>query len=112
MKSLSIGIGEMRQKGTLKQNSPVANDSGGQDDNYTGILTCRGRLRQNSGSKRLENGEIVQNKGWQWICRFQQAITIDADTAWEIDGKFYRITNWEKIDQLNHWYEFTLSLWQ
>jgi len=107
-----ISIGQMRQTGTLRNNSPIPNNSGGYDDSYTDVVTCRGRLRQQSGSKRLENGEIVQNKGWEWICRFQSGIALDVDSIWVIGGQIYRITNWEKVDQQPHWYKFVLSVWQ
>lgn len=105
-------IGELRQIGILRRNAPVANDSGGYDDAYTDVLTCRGRLRQQSGRKAMEQGEIVQNKSWEWLCRFQTAIVIDVDSVWSIGGQIYRINDWEKVDQLPHWYRFTLSVWQ
>ena len=109
---INISIGEMRQTGTLRNNTPVANTSGGVSDSYTDVLTCRGKLRQQSGKKSIEQGQVVQNKAFYWTCRFQQGIVINEDSIWVIGGQQYRITNWEKIDQINHWYEFTLNLFQ
>jgi hypothetical protein len=110
--AFNISIGEMRQSGTLRNNNPVANLSGGVDDNYGDVITCRGKLRQQSGKKSIEQGEVVQNKVFYWTCRFQQGIVLNEDSIWVIGGQQYRITNWEKIDQINHWYEFTLNLYR
>lgn len=109
---LSISIGEMKQKGTFRNNNPIANTSGGRDDNYIDVLTCRGRFRQQNASKSLEQGEIVQNKGFEWVCRFQSAIAINTDSIWVIDGQMYRISSWEKVDQSPHFYRFILNAFQ
>lgn len=108
----TVNTGEMRSSGTFLKNIPISNDSGGQSDNFTTVLTCRGRLRQNSGKKSLEQGEIVQDKTFEWVCRFQAAIVIGADSAWNIGGQQYRISNWELVNQIPEWYRFTLTLWQ
>lgn len=102
----------MRQTGTLRKNTPAANNNGGYDDHYADVLTCRGKLAQLKASKAMEQGEIVQNKEFEWICRFQTAIVIDADSIWVIAGQIYRIADWEKVDQRPHWYRFTLNQWQ
>jgi hypothetical protein len=110
--AFSISIGEMRSSGTFRKNTPVANTSGGFSDNYTDVLSCRGRFRQHRGNKSIEQGDVVQNKGYEWVCRFQQGIVIDVDSVWVIKGQSYRVTNWEKVDEINHWYVFTLSVFQ
>lgn len=108
----TVSIGDMRQTGTLRKNTPVADQSGGSSDDYADVLTCRGRLRKLKGSKGLEDGDVVINKGYEWICRFQSAIVIDADTAWLIAGVYYRISDYEKIDELNHFYRFVIEQFQ
>lgn len=108
----STSIGGMRQKGTLRKNIPVIDQSGGSSDNYTDILTCRGKLTKLKGGKSLEQGDVVIGKGYEWICRFQPAIVIDADTAWLISGQYYRISDYEKVDELNHFYRFIIDLFQ
>ena len=114
MAGFQIDTGEMRQVGTFQKNTAVNNTSGGQDDSYSDVCTCRGRFRQMKASKSLEQGEIVQNKGFEWVCRYQVAIanTLDADSAWVIGGQFYRISSWEKVDQKPHWFRFILNVWQ
>ena len=109
---IQISIGEMRQSGTLRKNNPVNNASGGQNDNYTDVLTCRGRFRQRSANKSLEQGDIVQNKSFEWIIRYQSAVVLDVDSAWVIGGTYYRIASWEKVDQMPHFYRFILNAFQ
>lgn len=110
--SLQVAIGEMKQVGTLRKNNPVANTTGGQYDGYTDVLTCRGRFRQRSANKSLEQGDIVQNKSFEWVVRWQGAIVIDVDSAWVIGGVYYRIASWEKVDQVPHFYRFILNTFQ
>lgn len=112
MTKAPISIGMMRQTGSFMKNNPTADTTGGQFDSYTVVCTCRGRLEQMRANKSLEQGEIVQNKSFEWICRYQAAIVLDADSAWQIGAQFYRITSWELIDQIPHWYRFVLNLWQ
>lgn len=110
--SFSISIGDMRQKGVLRQNTPISDQSGGSSDNYADVLTCRGRLRKLKGNKTLEQGDIVFNKGYEWVCRFQTGIVIDSDTAWLISGQYYKIADFEKVDEINHFYRFVIELFQ
>lgn len=109
---LSITIGDMRQSGTLRQNTPVDDQSGGQADNYADVLTCRGRLRKLKGNKSLEDADVVINKGYEWVCRFQAGIVVDKDSAWVIAGVFYRISDFEKVDEIPHFYRFILEQFQ
>lgn len=101
-------IGKMRQTGILKQNHPVANSSGGEDDNYTTVLTTRGWLRKDSGNINLLTGQITLTKTYTWICRFQQAITVNVDTTWFIGGQEYVLEDYELIDEIKHLYKFNL----
>lgn len=110
--STAITIGDMRQVGTFRTNTPVANSSGGTDDNFSDLLTCRGRLRQQKGSNTLEQGDFVISKGYEWVCRFQNALVINTDTSLVIKGQAYKINSYEKIDELNHFYKFSVSLFQ
>lgn len=112
MANNTINIGDMRQTGTFRKNTPAPNQSGGSDDHYADLLTCRGRLRKLKGGKANEDGEIVINKGYEWICRYQSAIVIDTDTCLVIGGIFYRINDYEKIEELNHFYRFLISVFQ
>lgn len=110
--STPVTIGEMKQSGVLRQNTPVLDQSGGQTDNYADVLSCRGRFRHLKGSKSMEQGDIVQNKGYEWVCRFQTGIVLNADTAWVIAGIYYRISDFYKIDEANHFYRFILQSFQ
>jgi len=110
--SFNITIGEMRQVGTFKQNQPIDNVSGGQSDNYVTLLTCRGRLRKRSGKKISEQGELMIDQNYEWVCRYQGNLVINTDTALFIGGIMYRINDYEKVDQLNHFYRFNIAIFQ
>lgn len=102
-------IGEMRQVAIFLQNSPVIDGAGGQTDNFVTLLQCRGKLRPKGGMKKLENGEFVLQHGWTFECRFQNTLTINSDTILQISGVKYRISDFQLIDNLKHFYSFTLT---
>ena len=102
-------IGEMRQIVSFLKNTPVSDGAGGFTDNYSTLLTCRGKLRPKGGSKKLENGEFVMDSGWTLECRFQSAVVIATDTIISVSGTLYRIQNVQLIDNLKHFYTFTLT---
>lgn len=106
-----ISVGDMRTSAQFQSNAPVANASGGTADNYTTFYTCRGRLRQQSGSRKDEQTELVRNRNFEFVCRFCLAIKngVDTNTRVLIGSDTYVIVNFELVDQLNHWYQFILS---
>lgn len=102
-------IGEMRSVGILMNNSPVNNESGGQYDNYGIVLACRGRLRQKSGKRGLEQSQLIDNRNFEWIIRAQDALVINPDSRWQISGDTFSILDYQEVDQIKHWFIFTLS---
>lgn len=103
-------IGELRQSGQLQTNAPTQQGAGFKD-NFTTLLTCRGRLIKLRGGRILDNGEILINGGWEWICRFQTAIediTTKKSIRWIIDGRYFTVNNYELIDQKKRYYRFIL----
>lgn len=103
-------IGQLRQSGQLQTNTPVAQGAGFKD-NYTTLLTCRGRLTELRGNRALNSAEVSINTAWEWICRFQT--TIDGIGAkksirWIIDGRKFTVNNYELIDHKKKYYRFTL----
>lgn len=99
----------MRQKGTLSKNTPVPNQSGGMTDVYTDVCTFRGQLLQKSSSRTNEQGELVNNRNFQFITRAQNALVIDPGSRLIIDGTSYSILSYELVDQIKQWYKFILS---
>lgn len=105
----TISLGDMRSTAVFQSNTPVANGSGGFDDNYTTFYTCRGRLRQQNGSRRDENMELVRNRSFELVVRYTTELVIDTNTRILIGTDTYIIVNYEKVDNLPHWYQFIIS---
>jgi hypothetical protein len=106
---MDIGIGSMRSVVVFYQNNPVSNDNGGTDDVFTEAVKTRGQLRENSGRKQLENGELGFNKSFTLYIRYQGAYQFTVDTRVDIDGIAYRINNIQLINQIRHEYKLSLS---
>lgn len=104
-----ISVGQMRSVVLFRQNTPVDNTSGGQDDSYADLLTTRGRLRKNRGSKNLEHGDIGFDKSYELICRAENALIINSDTICVINSEEYKINDWEIVDEIKHWIKFSIS---
>lgn len=104
-----MSIGEMRSIVLFEQNNPVDDGSGGQADNYTTLLSTRGRLRQLKSYKDLEQGDILFDRGYELICRWRSDLVINKDTRITINGEHYRITGYELADEIKHWYRFTIN---
>jgi hypothetical protein len=103
-------IGQLRQTGSLQVNTPVQQGAG-KKDSYATFLTCRGSLNKLRGQRILDSGEVVISSGWEWICRYQSAIAdIDNKKAirWQIDGRFFTVTDYEIIDQKHRYFRFIL----
>lgn len=113
-------IGQMRSVVVFKTNTPVitatadreAVTTGGQNDVYTTLLTTRGRLRKISGGRGLDFGLIENKESYKLLCRFQSALeySITANMKVEVDNKGFTIDTWEKVDEINHLYEFVLNI--
>lgn len=107
--ALSFSIGECRSIVQFQQNQPVDNESGGQDDVWTIIITTRGRLRKKNGYKDIELGSVQFNKDYELVCRYQSSILINPDTRVLVDGKAYKINDWEMEQEINHLLIFSIS---
>lgn len=101
----------MRQKATFASNTPVSDGAGGLIDHYTPFYTCRGRLRQDSGSRVLESEALGTDQQYEFVCRFttQLAGQLTAGTQVTINGQIYSLKGWDLVDNINHWYRLTIS---
>lgn len=99
-------IGLLRLTGTLRNNTPNANTSGGQDDNYSTVLTTRVYLEKDKGATSLITGQKVFNKDYTLICRYQSGIVLNPDSIWVINNETYTIRDFELIDEIKHLYIF------
>lgn len=103
-------IGKLRQSGQLQINTPTQQGAGFKD-NFSTLLTCRGDLTKARGSRGLNSAEVNINAAWEWICRYQTAIanvTNKKSIRWIIDGRYFKVDNYELIDQKKRYYRFTL----
>lgn len=107
----TINAGDMRKVIVFQNNTPVANNSGGFKDNWTTFYTCRARFRPMSGIKLLEGQQIVQTDPYEVVCRFTIQIenNVNAKTTIVIDGTTYVIKKVQKVDDMNHWYQFIVT---
>lgn len=104
-------VGKMRESVVFLQNTPVAKGAG-YIDSYTNLLTTRGQLIDNSGSRSLSFGAVADSGSWRLICRFQTALanSLRSDTKVVINTITYTINGRPKlVDQKKHIYEFSLS---
>ncbi len=106
---VDFSSGQMRTVAVFYSNEPVANDSGGRDDNWVQVTSTRARLRQDRGKKTNEQGQIIFNKDFQLVCRFKRDITPDAKWKVKIDGEDYRIINFVLYNEIKRWFIFSLS---
>lgn len=100
---------QMRFSGTLQQNVPVDDGAGGQEDNWTNVLTTRCSLEKQSGKLVDGAGKMEYNKYYILVCRFQQAIVLDVDSRWLINNEVYKVTDFEKVDFKPHYYTFNVT---
>lgn len=110
----------MRSVVVFKTNTPTTSatsdreavTTGGQNDVYTTLLTTRGRLRKISGGRSLDFGLIENRESYKLLCRFQSALeySITANMKVDVDNKSFTVDTWEKVDEINHLYEFVLNI--
>lgn len=105
-------IGELKQVVVFLQNAPTAATTGGQYDNYTTLLTTRGRLRKKSGGRRLDYGEIGNAETYELVCRFRDdlEVAIRVDTRVQIGDYIYTVDTWERVDEQQRIYLFSLNV--
>lgn len=103
-------IGQMRQSVMFLANVPTVLGAG-KKDSYVIFLVTRGRLRKHRGNRDLSFGIVESVEKYDLICRFQSALesSIRVDTKIVIDGRTFTPASWDKIDQINHLYKFTLN---
>jgi hypothetical protein len=105
-------ISQMRSKVTFKSNAPIRDDAGDSTDVFSTLVVTRGRLRQLSGSKTLESGELRFNNDYELICRYQNQLLIDPNSIVEIGGVDFRIKEYQMVDQIKHMFIFILSVFE
>lgn len=110
--SNSLEIGDMRSRANFFSNTPMANSSGGLVDNYTSFYQCRGRLLAMGSSRNVEQGDLVGNNKFEFVCRFSTELQagLDEKTIINIDGDDYQVNTIELVKQIKRWYKFVVNL--
>ena len=104
-------IGNMREVVVFLQNTPTPSGGGGYTDNYTTLCTTRGQFIDNSGSRALSFGAILNSQSATLIVRFQSALAaaLRSDTKIVINSITYTFSTYKLIDQKKHLYEFQIQ---
>jgi len=111
---------DMKFVGSLQQNQPIADGSGGLRDNFVTLFTARCSLEKISGMDGFPEGKMEYNKRFMLKCRSQKAFgqnangnidghNITAQTIWVIRGEQYDIDDWELIDMTPQFFVFSLT---
>jgi hypothetical protein len=115
---MGVGIGEMRQIGTLWQNYPARVGAGRRDEFYYlgdpntgGPLVVRGRLKVLSAGRSLTAGDITLNSTHEWVCHYGSIIVgaLNKDAKWVIEDRTFIIDSYELMDQKKRMYVFKLK---
>jgi SPP1 family predicted phage head-tail adaptor len=111
-----VAIGELDVKVRFEKNTRQQVAGGpGMVDNWDGFLTCKARLRKNSGSRFLDAGEITESNSYTLFIRFQQGLYNEIVAGINLfrvvldDGRKFTISTWEKEDEQRKWIRMTLN---
>lgn len=113
-----MGVGELRQIGTLWQNHPERVGAGFRDSWYylgdpnTGApLVVRGKLTELRSGRSMTAGDITLNSTHEWLCRFGTIIqnAISKDAKWEINSRTFVIDSYKLVDEKKRYYSFKLK---
>lgn len=113
-----MGVGEMRQIGTLWLNYPERIGAGRRDSFYylgdpnTGSpLVVRGKLTELSSGRRMTAGDITLGSTHEWQCRFGTIIknAISKDAKWVINERTFVIDSYKLMDEKKRYYIFKLK---
>jgi hypothetical protein len=105
-----MAIGKFDKVVVFKTDTP--SDLGaGAEDNYTTLLTTRGRLERNGGGRSGAFADITGTESWTLWVRKQTALVNALSIAMkvEIEGYLYAVTGWEDIEERHFYYKFSLN---
>ena len=104
-----MGIGEFNKTVVFKQNTPSTLGAG-KKDSYTTLLTTKGRLKKQSGSRSLGFGDIQITNSYELLVRYQTSLATNlrADVKIEIENKTYTIQTFEKVGEKDFYYRFII----
>ena len=105
-----MDIGLLKETVIFKFNYPAALGAG-YTDTYFELLTTRGYLKKLKGQRSFETGEVVNKQTYELWIRYQAYLEtyLRDDVKIVINGREYTIETYEKIDEKNFYYKFTIN---
>lgn len=105
-----MDIGRLRDVVLFRVNLGATAGAGGQD-NYTDLLTTRGRLTRSSGSRSAQFGDIEIGESWTLVVRKQAKLTANLSTSLKVvvEGQTYTMQGWEETGNRPYYYRIILS---
>jgi len=103
-------IGKLNKKVLFRFNIPEAKGAGF-SDTYFDLLTTKGYLKRNHGSRGLALGEVDVKSNYTLWVRYQSYLEshLRNDLHVVIDGKTYTVGDWELVDEKNFYYKIILN---
>lgn len=111
-------VGAMRSNCVFEKNVPVAlsvNVTAGKKDNYETFVSCKGYLEEKTGTRMLNQNEIVQDNRTFLTVRYQADLwnELNNDQVKSIkvmvDNRMFTIASWTKLANRNFYIKFTLN---
>lgn len=104
-------IGLMKEKVVFQVNSAMPDGRGGFKNGYANLLTTRGQMRNNSGSRMNEAGQIFWQEEWILETRYQLALenNVVNDTRVICNNQSFSILGKQLVDNKKFRYRFTLK---
>lgn len=104
-------IGQMKEVVVFYNNSAQTALGAGFNAGYVSFVTTRGKLKQISGRKTDDFGNITFENYYILVCRYQNALAenLTNDTVLAINGQLYGITTYQLIDERKAYYQFNLT---
>ena len=105
-----MGIGFLNKVVVFKKNTPTTLGAGSKDA-YTTLLTTRGTIRKQNGSRGISFGEILESSSYELIVRVQILLESNLSTSIkvEMDGRLFTVSSWEKIEEKRFYYKIQLN---
>lgn len=102
--------GQLNKVVVFKANTPTDKGAGGKDS-YATVVTTRGNLKKNSGSRGFAFGDLTENNSYTLTVRFETSLesALRMDMKVEIESRTFTIASWEKVGEKRFYYKIQLN---
>lgn len=109
--AFSPTIGQMRMVLKFEAVNKWADQTGGQDEQYTSFYTCRGYFREKRAYNAFETGDdktVSLYEAWvPWRQTMEAEISTDLRMIYE--ARTFKIDTYKLVDEKRRWYKFELT---